>query len=216
MRLKQISTAALDHGLDVYGAFHPQADNYTQAASIVLLGPSAKFWASFTATDIYQDGKADPIDRWSTHVITTIAKDLEATPVFPFGGPPYAPFIDWAKASGRAWNSPVGMLVHDTTGLMVSYRGALTFKERLELPKQAFQNPCDTCAQKPCLSACPVSALSVDEYNVPACHAYLDTDEGNNCLTMGCIVRRACPASAGAHRLAAQSAHHMRVFRGNK
>ncbi len=180
MRLKQIRTTALDHGLDVYGAFHPEADDFAQAASIVLLGPSAQFWPIFTASDIYQDGRSDPIDRWATKVIPTIAQDLGAKPFFPFGGPPYAPFLHWARASGRAWNSPVGMLVHDTTGLMVSYRGALAFKEPLNLPVQTFQNPCDTCAEKPCLSACPVNALSAGDYNVPACHDYLDTSEGNN------------------------------------
>ncbi len=216
MRLKRIRAAALENGLDVYGAFHPQANDYSQAASIVLLGPSAQFWAVFTASETYQDGRPDPIDRWSTRVIPAIAQGLGAKPIFPFGGPPYAPFLQWARASGRAWNSPVGMLVHDTTGLMVSYRGVLAFKEPLNLPAQTFQNPCDTCTEKPCLSACPVNALSVDEYNVPACHGYLDTNEGNNCLTNGCIVRRACPASAGAHRLAAQSALHMRAFKGNK
>lgn len=216
MRLQQIHATALEHGLDIYGAFHPQVDDYSQAASIILLGPSAQFWPVFTASEIYQDGHPDPIDRWSTHIISAIAKSLSAAPIFPFGGPPYAPFLEWAKASGRAWSSPVGMLVHDKTGLMVSYRGALAFNERLDLPEKTFQNPCDACTQKPCLSACPVNALSLDDYNVPACHAYMDTEEGNNCITKGCIIRRACPASAGANRVAKQSALHMRAFRGNK
>ena len=216
MRLKQIRAAALDHGLDVYGALHPDADDFSQAASLVLLGPSAQFWAVFCATDIYQDGLPDPIDRWSTKVISAIAKDLDAKPIFPFGGPPYAPFLQWARASNRAWNSPVGMLVHERTGLMVSYRGALAFSEPINLPTQTYQNPCDTCADQPCETACPVDAISADGYDVAACHAYLDTDAGKDCLTRGCLVRRACPASAGAQRMAEQSAHHMQHFRGNK
>ena len=216
MRLMQIRTAALDHGLEVYGAFHAQADDFSQAATLVLLGPAADFWPTFTASETYRDGQPDPIDRWSTTSITAIADTLGARPIFPFGGPPYAPFLDWAKASGRAWNSPVGMLVHDQTGLMVSYRGALAFDTRLDLTAQKFHNPCDTCDDKPCLTACPVGALGADDYDVPACHIYLDTNAGSNCLTQGCLVRRACPASIGAHRLAAQSAHHMRHFRGNK
>ncbi len=214
MRLKQIRAAALDHGLDLYGAFHVQADDFSQAASIALLGPAANFWSIFTASDIYRDGQPDPIDRWSTKHVTAIAKDLGANPIFPFGGPPYAPFLEWAKASGRAWRSPVGMLVHDLAGLMVSYRGALAFDTKLDLPEQTFENPCDTCTTQPCLTACPVDAFTPSGYDVPKCHTYMDTPAGNSCLSTGCLVRRACPASAGAHRLAEQSALHMAAFRG--
>jgi epoxyqueuosine reductase len=53
-----------------------------------------------------------------------MACDLGAKALFPFGGPPWHPFIAWAKRSGRAWESPVGFLVHDQAGLMVSYRAA--------------------------------------------------------------------------------------------
>ncbi len=215
MRLKQIRAAALDNGLDVYGAFHPDTDDFSQAASLVLLGPAADFWSVFTASDIYNDDQPDPVDRWSADVIPRIAQSLGARPIFPFGGPPYAPFLSWAKTSGRAWDAPVGMLVHDLTGLMVSYRGALAFDTKLTLPEQTFQNPCETCTTKPCLTACPVGALSSERsYDVPACYDYIDTDAGNTCLTQGCLVRRACPASTGAGRLTEQSALHMRAFRG--
>jgi epoxyqueuosine reductase len=214
MRLKQIRSTVLDHGLDVYGAFHPDADDFSRSSTLILLGPTYNFWDVITASDIYQDEKSDPIDRWSTKVITAIAQDLNARPIFPFGGPPYAPFLSWAKTSGRAWNSPVGMLVHDLTGLMVSYRGALAFDNKLNLPDQIFENPCDTCNDKPCLAACPVDALNSSGYNVPKCHAYMDTNAGATCLTQGCLVRRVCPASVGANRLAEQSALHMRAFRG--
>jgi epoxyqueuosine reductase len=217
MRLKQIRAAVLNNGLDVYGAFHACTDDFSQAASLVLLGPAVDFWSVFTASDIYKDDQPDPVDRWSADVIPKIAQSLGARPIFPFGGPPYAPFLSWAKASGRAWNSPVGMLVHDLTGLMVSYRGALAFDTKLTLPAQTFQNPCEICTTKPCLTACPVGALSNKHaYDVPTCHAYMDTDAGNTCLMQGCLVRRACPASAGTGRVAEQSALHMRAFRGNK
>jgi hypothetical protein len=215
MRLKQIRAAALDNGLDVYGAFHLDTDDFSQAASLVMLGPAANFWSVFTASDIYNDDQPDPVDRWSADVIPRIAQSLGARPIFPFGGPPYAPFLSWAKTSGRAWDAPVGMLVHDLTGLMVSYRGALAFNTKLTLPEQTFQNPCETCTTKPCLTACPVGALSSERsYDVPACYDYIDTDAGNTCLTQGCLVRRACPASTGAGRLTEQSALHMRAFRG--
>ena len=48
-----------------------------------------------------------------------------ATALFPFGGPPWLPFPAWARRTGRAWDSPVGLLVQRRPGLFVSYRGAL-------------------------------------------------------------------------------------------
>ena len=119
--------------------------------------------------------------------------------------------MSWALRSGRAWSSPIGMLVHDTTGLWLSFRGALLIPSKLDLP-QPTPKPCDTCADKPCLSACPVGALSGAGYDLPTCHAYLDTSKGADCMTNGCNVRRSCPAGADYARAAEQSAYHMRQF----
>jgi epoxyqueuosine reductase len=95
-------------------------------------------------------------------------------------------------------------------GLWVSFRGALALKERIDLP-DAPPRPCDTCAA-PCLTACPVGALTDAGYDVPACHGYLNTDAGQTCMTDGCIVRRTCPVSMRYARMPEQSAYHMRQF----
>ena len=120
------------------------------------------------------------------------------------------PLSTLALRTGRMWQSPVRLLVHDVQGLWVSFRGALAFKERLDLPALAAR-PCESCAA-PCLTACPVGALTTAGYDVPACHAYLNTDAGQTCMTDGCIVRRTCPVSQGYARIPEQSAYHMRQF----
>jgi hypothetical protein len=216
MTLDRIDKTAHGHGLMVMGAFHPEPDEaMTQGAgTVVMIGPSQTFWSQFKAAPEF--GQPDQIDRWSARVIGQMAHDLGGSAVFPFGGPPYAPFLRWAKVTGRAWDSPVGMLVHDTTGLMVSYRGALLFGDRLGLPAPPAKSPCETCEDRPCLSTCPVGALGADGYDVASCHGFLDCDEGQDCMTRGCRVRRICPASLGAARNEEQSAHHMRAFRGNR
>jgi Fe-S-cluster-containing hydrogenase component 2 len=94
---------------------------------------------------------------------------------------------------------------------MVSFRGALALKERLDLPSPP-PSPCGTCEAKPCLTACPVGALTVQGYDLHACHAFLDTDRGEECMGQGCAVRRACPVSARHARMPEQSAYHMRQF----
>jgi hypothetical protein len=103
------------------------------------------------------------------------------------------------------------LLVHDAAGLMVSFRGALALKERLDLPAPP-PSPCLTCDAKPCLAACPVGALGAEGYDLPACHAFLETGAGQDCMSRGCAVRRACPVSARHARMPEQSAYHMRQF----
>ena len=101
----------------------------------MLLGPAGPaFWQAFRGSAERADGGPDPLDRWSARVIGGLADALGAVALFPFGGPPWRPFTAWARASGEAWVSPVGLLVHARAGLLVSYRGALGLPERLALP----------------------------------------------------------------------------------
>ncbi|EBA05158.1 hypothetical protein RB2150_13751 [Rhodobacteraceae bacterium HTCC2150] len=180
--------------------------------TLLLLGPlEPNFWTNFKETPEFGDGSNDPMNRWSQRVITVSANQYGAQAYFPFGTTPPHPFFTWATASGRCWSSPVMWLVHDEAGTMVSFRGALGFDKRIELPPLPA-NPCDICDDKPCLKACPVGALTGAGYDVPACHAYLDQPEGQECLDAGCQVRLACPISQSYGRAKEQSAFHMGYF----
>lgn len=198
--------------LEVLGGFavHDGEEGFPAGTrSLLLLGPKEPgFWAHLKGQTEW--GGPDPVDRWSRRVIGRIACDLGAKALFPFGGPPYHPFYQWALRTGRVWDSPVRLLVHSGQGLMVSFRGALALKEVVAVPPPAVK-PCDACAA-PCLTACPAGALTGAGYDVPACHAWLDRAEGAECLSSGCLVRRACPVSQSYARLPEQSAYHMRQF----
>lgn len=204
--LQALSPAPETAQLSLFGALHDAGE------TVLLLGPHEPgFWAAFSASPEYQDGAPDPLDCWSKRVIGALAEQWGGTAVFPSDGPPYPPFMAWALASGQAWQSPIGMLVHARAGLMVSYRGAVRLPALLELPPPAT-NPCDTCA-KPCLSACPVGALNASQvYDIPACKAHITAPQGADCLGSGCLARRACPLSESYGRLPAQSAFHMKAF----
>lgn len=214
MTLDDVERRISESHLSVFGAFHPTVQDKVEdgIGTLILVGPQEPgFWAMFTNTPEYLDGHADPLDRWSERVITEHANHFEAEAFFPFGGPPFQPFIRWAHGSGRAHQSPVGLLVHDRAGLMISYRGALGFAEVLDLPPNP-PSPCITCANQPCVTACPVDAFGQGFYDVPTCKADLDRPE-NDCMSKGCAVRRICPASQGYGRTEEQSAFHMRAFR---
>ncbi|GHG96712.1 hypothetical protein [Pseudodonghicola xiamenensis] len=210
--IRQATEAA---GMIVMGALDVAASGAKglSGGTLILLGAGPGFWNILTAAPEWVDGTPDPIDRWSTRVVGGLSDRFGAVAYYPFGGPPYAPFIDWAQKSGRAFSSPTGMLVHDQVGMMISYRGALHFADAMAFPAPQALSPCESCSGKPCLSACPVGALGPDHpYDVPRCHAFLDRAAGKSCMMEGCAVRRACPVSRGANRAPAQSAHHMRSF----
>ncbi len=219
--IAEVAAEVRDSGLSVYGVAQDDrepSDGDTIFRSVVLLGPGDGFWEIFSASEESRDGDPDPMDRWSRRVVSRLADATGSVPLFPFGGPPYQPFLDWALKSGRCWVSPVGLLVHDQAGLMVSFRGALGFDLAVDDHAQRAdgttmsKRPCDTCVGQPCVSACPVDALSEEGYDVDGCKAFLRTEPGQDCMSQGCAVRRACPISAGADRMPEQSAFHMRAF----
>ena len=141
---------------------------------------------------------------------------VSAEPKFPFGKNFGAPFFEWAKLSGEAWISPVGMLVHSKMGLMVSYRGALIFDHKIKLRKRYAEKPCIKCMNKPCRNACPINALTPEGYDIQSCYDFLDTNRGQNCMTNSCKVRTSCPISVAVKHNSEHSLLHMNAFKGNK
>jgi hypothetical protein len=209
-----IAERARTLGLAVLGGLHPGPGDGAPAGTgtLLLLGPDGPRWESvFSASPEAGDNLPDPIDRWSRRTIGALARGLGGEAVFPFDGPPWPPVFAWALATGRAFASPVGMLVHAEAGLWVSVRGVLALPGRFPLPPAAA-NPCITCAGRPCLTACPAGAFAGGRYDVPACTAHLAGAGRTTCLAAGCLVRQACPAGRAFTPLPVQAARHMEAF----
>jgi len=185
------------------------------AGTIVLLGfVGSEGWPRFSASAEAADEQPSPLDRWSRRIIDGLAAALGGSALYPFAGPPWLPFQRWAQRTGDVFISPLGILIHPEYGLWHSYRGALAFAERLKLaPRTKPSSPCATCAAKPCLTACPVSAFSTVGYDVARCRAHIASEAGAACMSGGCLARLACPVGA-QHRYASdQASFHMRAFR---
>jgi hypothetical protein len=211
MTLALLADASRGEALEVLGTCETTNQDGLPYGTLALLGPAQPdFWQRFIQSSEYLDGTADPLDRWSERVIAELADATGGIALFPFGSPA-RPYISWALRTGRCWVSPVGLLVHEEAGLWVSFRGAILFEDAQSKPVE-IASPCDTCMDQPCLTACPVSALSSEGYDLKTCHGFLDRREGRDCMEQGCAVRRACPISQRHGRKAAQSAFHMRAF----
>ncbi|MEQ8640383.1 MAG: ferredoxin [Alphaproteobacteria bacterium] len=214
------------HGLQVRGAMHPAAGDGAPALAsgapaltLVLVGNAgADMWTRFADGPEAGDGAPHPLNRWTRRVVGEIATRCGADAVYPFDGPPWPPFLAWARQADRVFPSPLGLLIHADYGLWHAYRAALLFAERLTeqpaMPRPApAERPCDTCAGKPCLSACPVGAFDGRTYDVAACRDHLHTVEGKRCMSGGCLARHACPIGPEWAYGRDHASFHMTAFR---
>ena len=112
-----------------------------------------------------RDASGSSLDGWCRIVIGDLAERLGAQAVYPFdvAAPP---FLKWAKRSGSIHQSPLGLGIHADYGLWHAYRAALIFPVEFDIPPSRSRSPCDSCAEKPCLSACPVDAFTGSRYDV--------------------------------------------------
>jgi hypothetical protein len=181
-------------------------------AAIALVGNiGSSYWPLFSESPEYDDGAADPLDRWSRRVAETVAAEFSLQPVYPFEGPPYYPFQRWAQRAEALEQSPIGVMMHPEFGLWHSYRFALLG----DTAGHAAASPCIDCSDKPCLRRCPVDAFDGSGYDVEACAGYLRQMPLAECHALGCLARYACPVAPGLRYVPEQGRFHLQAFLGN-
>jgi ferredoxin len=159
-----------------------------------------------------RDERVASMDEWTKAVVDPLAASLGAQAVYPFDVP-HQPFLTWARLAGAGHVSPLGLNIHGTYGLWHAYRAALLFPVEFDMPRNfAGAHPCENCADKPCLSACPVSAFDVSNYDVAACGRHIISDAGRDCVAGGCKARLACPVGETYRYHPRQMQFHMKAF----
>jgi hypothetical protein len=208
-------------GLALRGGFHPTEEDGVpdcregrKTGTLLLVGNLGRaLWPVFSRSPELQDGAPHALDRWTRRVLERMAADLGASALFPFGGPPWLPFQRWAVRAGSVAASPLRILIHPEYGLWQAYRAAIAFAERLALPgPDPRPRPCDSCVERPCLSACPVDAFTSEGYDAVRCRQHVASAAGAACREDGCLARRACPVGREHAYEPAQMAFHMRAF----
>ena len=184
-------------------------------------------WAPFKSSRFFSDGLPDPLDRWSQSIGDALALEFGGLALYPFGGPPWHPFQQWAARAEGLQTSPLMLLIHPEFGLWHAYRFALALPELADdatstgaapqaiagtWPGATLSDICTQCVGQPCLKACPVDAFSGGVYQVDACATHLHSAQGQDCMRQGCQARLACPVGA-AHRYGGEQAQfHMQSF----
>ena len=227
-----LEAAVAGHGLCLRGWVFPDAGSAPRltaggpAAGVVLIGHiGGGFWPVFEAWGKRHPGADHPLDDWSKSVITPLAAACGGEAVFP-SDRPWHPFQQWAMAAEGLQPSPLGLLIHPVCGLWHGYRGAILFgpdalarlgkavpAEDDAVARPALPHPCDACADKPCLSTCPVNAFGPAGLDVVSCRAWLRTEAGRTgCMRSGCLARDACPVGRAYRYGDAQIRFHMTAY----
>jgi hypothetical protein len=209
--LDELAAALAPHGLILRGGFHPVATDGLPADGGTLLMVGNAGGAMWQAFSRERDAAKNPLDRWTKRVVDPIATRFSALALYSFGEP-HSPFQRWAQRAEAVHPSPLGILIHPQFGLWHAWRAALLFDDRLELPPRRDEpSPCESCREKPCLSACPVGAFTIAGYDVAACAAHIVTHDAT-CLDAGCHARNACPIGESFRYPPEQIRFHMAAF----
>jgi hypothetical protein len=215
--MRELANALGAHGLMLRGGFHPVAgeEGLDGVGTLVLVGNAGDaMWRAFAPRS---HGGGDALDYWTRSVVEPIAALFSARALYPFGIP-RRPFQQWAQRADAVYRSPLGILIHPEYGLWHAYRAAFAFGERLPLPKRMeAANPCDACAERPCLRACPVGAFDGAEYDVAACASHLAVRDAGGvataaCHGAGCLARKACPVGAAWRYPEPMTRFHMAAY----
>ena len=192
----------------------PEVDVGRPGRILVLLGfTGSTQWPAFASSPEFADGEPNPLDRWSVRLIGQLGKAFRARALYPFGGPPWWPFQQWARRAETLHQSPLGILLHPDFGLWHAYRGALLFAEEFALPPRfASDSPCESCAEKPCIAKCPAGAVSPQGFARAACAAHVASPRGIACRG-GCLSRSSCPVAASHRYGSEQAAFYMRQLK---
>jgi ferredoxin len=217
--LDDLERRADSAGLAVRGAFHPSPGEFeplpapAHQGTLVLLGFTADLqWPVFAASPEASDALPHPLDRWSRRVIGALAREVNASDIYP-GDRPIVPFQQLAMRCESVHPTPIGLLIHPRWGLWHAYRGALIFSQRLPLPQvESSSSPCMSCEAKPCLHACPVGAFGTRGYDLAGCLRFASGAAGMECRDDGCRARRACPIGSRSGYTQEQRRFHMRAF----
>jgi hypothetical protein len=209
-----------DHGLRIRGTWHLKNQQNLDGAVMCLVGVvGSEFWPLFKASPFYRDGLSDPLDRWSRYIGDNLAQKHHGQALYPFDGPPWHPFQQWADRCEPTQPSRMMLRIHPQFGLWHAYRFALLLPPdepptSTSVPSESIpvEGICASCPTQACLHACPVNAYSGTSFDIQLCTDHLHRVEGSRCMRQGCQARMACPVGSEYRYETEHAAFHMQAF----
>jgi hypothetical protein len=134
-----------------------------------------------------------PIDNFSIEQMKLFAKEIlqsEIQILFPHEKH-VIPLQRLARFMNLSRASHLGLDISREYGVWFAFRGAFIVKNhKLEVAHESFISPCETCSDRPCLTACPVQAPA-PVFRLETCATYRLSK--NSSCSDRCHARLACP-----------------------
>jgi len=193
--VRDLTAALLPYGFNLVGAttvaayealvppqYHVTA-LLPQAKTIIVIGNGGgAFWTYFRqyyeARPGYLHEREHPLDDYTVDTLESVL-----TPIVKPSGARYrylypsrfwtepVSFMHLAQAAGLAGPSILGVVIHPIYGPWIALRAAVLIDQELQVPPSAPGfDPCPTCTERACMTACPASAVSSGKgWDIPAC-----------------------------------------------
>jgi hypothetical protein len=173
---------------------------------LILLGHGGrKLWECVQASRITGE---HPIDDYVIQTVTRFFTETCPTNAYRIVYPGDTPIglQQLGKLAGWHHPSPFMVGIDGEWGSWFAYRAAILADTGF-LPFQAVHrsSPCPDCTTRPCLTACPASALSGPSFALDKCIAYRRLPD--SACRSTCLARTACPVGS-EHRYSDAQLHH--------
>lgn len=167
--------------------------------SLLLIGSAgADLWRKIPST--YFTGR-NPVDEYSALVVETLMHQQLPEGgwklLYPArsAGAPMPNLQNLGRQAGWHHDSPLGNGINPTYGLWFAYRAVVALPEPLAACLTPPSNsPCVSCADTPCITACPASALAVGSApDLGACVKHRTAVD--SVCAENCLARLSCPVA---------------------
>lgn len=154
--------------------------------------------------------RANPFDEYSVAVAEQFIHECldDAPSQLFYPGPSRVSLIRLGELAGWSHPSPLGLGINPEFGLWFAYRAAFVTAAPLPVTEPSkSMHPCESCADKPCISACPAKAVRANSaFDITACYTFRVSPNAS-CVDR-CHSRMACPIGREYQYPLAQIQHH--------
>jgi epoxyqueuosine reductase len=185
-------------------------DERKRFRQLILIGHRGRdFW---TALQLRGMHGAHPMDQFVTERVAAWMEGPlqghEWRQVFP--GPQPVGLQRLGALAGWHHPSPFWVGVDAEWGSWFAYRAVVLADTHLALtPRRETHSPCETCRDKPCISACPAGALASEQTGAWRLQTCLDfRKQPDSPCQDRCLARNACPVGEGYRYADTQVAYH--------
>ena len=175
---------------------------------LMMTGHGGKlFWQKLQEKEM---PTADPVDQLSVQLTQQFIDHYLGNPehllLYPLTQY-LVPLTQLGEVANWSHPAPIGQGINPEYGVWFAYRTAFLLNGRFPtITHPPTASPCQSCVEKPCISACPSSAVTQTNFDIFACTDFR-VEPASPCADR-CLARIACPVAPEHRYTLAQIQYH--------